>query len=173
MPRALFAATPVPIVCLPDSAKQRTLALLLQSLDRLVGQGSTRVLERLETSLEVDERELEAQRCGQSLKNAPAGRDDLEYGQLRQSSLGRDGELWELTSRPMPSPGINPAYELAGTSSLAVWTNFIPILNALVAAIVCGGDADALVCVALIEYFLGKLERLTHRRRDRSRPAPP
>lgn len=71
------------VVCLPHGTEQGTLALLLQRLNRLVGKGSAGVLEGLEAGVQVDEGELEAQRCGQSLKHAAAGGDDLG---VRQSS---------------------------------------------------------------------------------------
>lgn len=57
----------------PDSTEQSTIALLLQGLDGLVGQGSASLLEGLKASIEVDEAEVEVQRRGKSLQNATTG----------------------------------------------------------------------------------------------------
>lgn len=59
--------------CSPDSTEQSTIALLLQGLDGLVGQGSASLLEGLKASIEVDEAEVEVQRRGKSLENATTG----------------------------------------------------------------------------------------------------
>ena len=62
---------------LPDSAEQSTVALLLQGLDGLLGQGDTILLELIEASIEVDEGEVQTQALGQSLEDLPSSRNDL------------------------------------------------------------------------------------------------
>jgi hypothetical protein len=59
--------------CSPDSTEEGTIALLLQGLDSLVGQGGASLLEGLKTSIEVDEAEVEVQRRRQSLQNPTTG----------------------------------------------------------------------------------------------------
>ena len=60
-----------------DGAEQRAVALLLQRLDRLVGQRDALLLECLEAGLEVDEGELEPEGGGERLEDASSGGDDL------------------------------------------------------------------------------------------------
>lgn len=62
---------------LPDSTEQGAIALLLQGLDRLLGQSNAVLLELIETSVQVDEGEVQTQALGQSLEDLPSGRDDL------------------------------------------------------------------------------------------------
>ena len=60
-----------------DGAEEGAVALLLEDLDRLVGQGRARLLERLEAGVQVHKVEAQAQRRGEGLEQAPAGRDHL------------------------------------------------------------------------------------------------
>jgi hypothetical protein len=62
---------------LPDSTEQGTVALLLQGLDGLLGQSDTVLLELIEASIKVDEREVQTQALGQSLEDLPSSRNDL------------------------------------------------------------------------------------------------
>lgn len=62
---------------LPDSTEQSTVALLLQGLDGLLGQSDTILLELIETSIEVDEGEVQTQALRQSLEDLPSSRNDL------------------------------------------------------------------------------------------------
>jgi hypothetical protein len=59
--------------CSPDSTEESTIALLLESLDSLVGKGGASLLEGLKASIEVDEAEIEVQGGRQSLQNATTG----------------------------------------------------------------------------------------------------
>ena len=61
----------------PDSTEQSTVALLLQGLDGLLGQSDTVLLELIEASIKVDEREVQTQALGQSLEDLPSSRNDL------------------------------------------------------------------------------------------------
>lgn len=61
----------------PDRAEQGTVALLLQGLDGLVGQGDAILLELVETSIEVNERKVQTKALGQGLEHFPSSRDDL------------------------------------------------------------------------------------------------
>jgi len=57
--------------------EESTIALLLQRVDGLLGQGNASLLEGLETSFQVDEGEGQTQRLGQGLEDATTGRNDL------------------------------------------------------------------------------------------------
>lgn len=57
----------------PHSTEECTITLLLQSVNGLVGQSGTSLLEGLEPGIEVDEAELEVQRGGERLENAATG----------------------------------------------------------------------------------------------------
>jgi len=57
--------------------EESTIALLLQCVDGLLGQGNASLLEGLEASFQVDEGEGQTQRLGQGLEDATAGRNDL------------------------------------------------------------------------------------------------
>lgn len=94
----------------PDSAEERTVALLLQRLDGLVRQGGAGLLESLEARIEVDKVELQVQGGGQRLENPSAGLCLVNWISFwRIGSIGVSGELRTgITSRPIPSPGIRP-----------------------------------------------------------------
>lgn len=62
---------------LPHSTKQRTVALVLQRLDRRIRQRSSRPLEGVEACIQIHEGELQTQRGGQSFQNASACRNDF------------------------------------------------------------------------------------------------
>lgn len=66
-----------PMLSSPDRAEQGTVALLLQGLDGLLGQSNAILLELVETSVKVDEGEVQTQALGQGLEDLPAGGDDL------------------------------------------------------------------------------------------------
>jgi hypothetical protein len=61
----------------PNSPKQRTITLLLQRLNRLLRQRNTVLLELVETSIQVDEREVQPKTLGKCLEDLPSSRDDL------------------------------------------------------------------------------------------------
>lgn len=61
----------------PDRTEQSTITLLLQSLDSLLGKSDAILLELIESSIEMDEREVQTQALGQSLEDLPSSRDDL------------------------------------------------------------------------------------------------
>jgi hypothetical protein len=61
----------------PDSTEQSTIALLLQSLHSLLRQRDAILLELIESSIEVHEREVQTQALGQSLEDPPSSRNDL------------------------------------------------------------------------------------------------
>lgn len=58
-------------------SEQGAIALILEDLDGLVGEGGTGLLKSLEAGLEVDKVKLEAERGGEGLKDAAAGGDDF------------------------------------------------------------------------------------------------
>ncbi|KAI6759111.1 hypothetical protein HG531_013872 [Fusarium graminearum] len=58
-------------------SKKRTITLILEDLDSLVREGSTGLLKGLETGLEVDKVELEAERRGQGFEDAASSRNDF------------------------------------------------------------------------------------------------
>jgi hypothetical protein len=58
---------------LPDGTEKSTITLLFQSVDGLVGQSSSGLLERVVASLEVDEAELKVQGRGKGLKDPTTG----------------------------------------------------------------------------------------------------
>lgn len=60
-----------------DGAEQRTVALLLEGLDRGLGEGGAGGLESAEAGFEVDEAELQAEGGGEGLEDLAAGGDDL------------------------------------------------------------------------------------------------
>lgn len=60
-----------------DGAEEGAIALILEHLDGLVGQGGAGLLKGLEAGLEVDEVELEVERSGEGLEDAAASGDDL------------------------------------------------------------------------------------------------
>lgn len=66
-----------PGLSLPDCTEQGTIALLFEGLDGLLGQSDAVLLELIETSIQVDEGEVQTQALGQSLEDLPSGRDDL------------------------------------------------------------------------------------------------
>jgi hypothetical protein len=58
---------------LPDGTEESTITLLLQSVDGLVGQSSSGLLESVIAGLKVDEAELEVQGRGEGLKEPTTG----------------------------------------------------------------------------------------------------
>jgi hypothetical protein len=60
-----------------DGTEEGTIAVRLQCLDSLLGQGGARLLERLPARLVVREGKLKTQRRGKRLEDAAAGGDDL------------------------------------------------------------------------------------------------
>lgn len=62
---------------LPHSTKQRTVALFLQCLDRLLRQCGAVALELFKAGIEVDEGELQPERGRERLEDASPGGDDL------------------------------------------------------------------------------------------------
>lgn len=60
-----------------DGAEEGAIALILEHLDGLVGQGGAGLLKGLEAGLEVDKVELEVERSGEGLEDAAASGDDL------------------------------------------------------------------------------------------------
>jgi hypothetical protein len=61
----------------PHGTKQRAIALFFQRLNRLVRKRSAGLLERVETSIEVDEGELQAKRGWKGFEDPSAGGYDL------------------------------------------------------------------------------------------------
>jgi hypothetical protein len=61
----------------PHGTKQGTIALLLEGLDSLLWQGNAILLELIETSVQVDKREVQTKALGQGLEDLPSSRDDL------------------------------------------------------------------------------------------------
>ena len=61
----------------PHSPKKRTITLLLQRLDRLLRQRNAVLLELVETSIQMDEGEVQTKALGQGLEDLPSSRDDL------------------------------------------------------------------------------------------------
>jgi hypothetical protein len=81
------------LVSSPDSTEQSTVALLLQGLNSLLGQSDTILLEFIEASIEVDEREVQTQALRQSLEDLPASWDDLTANAVTRE------QTWENVSR--------------------------------------------------------------------------
>ena len=95
---------------LPDSTEKSAIALLLQSVDGLVGQSSSGLLESVVASLEVNEVELEVQGRGKRLEKTTTSLYYIKKppGQSIGSSFMSLELPTGMTSRPIPSPGMRP-----------------------------------------------------------------
>jgi hypothetical protein len=66
-----------PFYYLPDCAKQGAVTLFLQRLHRLIWQRSARLLEGIESGIEIDKGELQTKRRWQCFEKSSSGWDDL------------------------------------------------------------------------------------------------
>lgn len=77
--------------CSPDCAEQGTVALLLQSLDGLLGKSNAILLEFVETGIQVDEGKVQTQTLGQGLEHLSTGRNDLAANAVTgEQTCGRE-----------------------------------------------------------------------------------